>query len=155
MRPWVKENLELMLPYSFDLRIRGGATASEYVDEIHKLTGTIRDPNEEELSAAREGRRIRQPGQDPKGLNICIMFWNGNDCAEMKTAKGGLLYKAKQPTEGALADAARLKRILEVNFDAGYLFEPARAETWTIEDEWDQLVSLTRKRFRTTAFPVL
>ena len=55
----------------------------------------IRDPNEEELSAAREGRRMRQPGQDPKGLNICIMFWNGRDCAEMKTAMGGLLLQGK------------------------------------------------------------
>ena len=143
----IGEHLQCMLPYGFNLRIRGGATATEYVDEMRELTGTIRDPNEEELSAARKGRRIRQPGQDPKGFNICIMFWNGNDCAEVKTAKGGSLYKSVPPTAGAQADAARLKRILEVTFDAGYLFGPARAETWGIVDDLDQLISMSHKGF--------
>ena len=93
--------------------------------------------------AAREGRRKRQPGEDPKGLHICVMFWNGTDCADMKIAKGGKLYKSIPPTEGTLADAARLTQILEVKFDAGYLFGPARAETWGIVDDWDELVSLS------------
>ena len=60
--------------------------------------------------------------------------------------------QAKQPTESAVADAARLKKILEVTYDAGYLFGPARAETWTIEEGWDQLVSLTRKGFEEPHF---
>ena len=59
----IEEHLQRMLPYRLNLRIRGGATATEYVDEMRELTGTIRDPNEEEVSAAREGRRIRQPGR--------------------------------------------------------------------------------------------
>ena len=70
----IEEHLQRMLPYRFNLRIRGGATATEYVDEMRDLTGTVRDPNDEELSAAREGRRRRQPGEDPKGLHICVMF---------------------------------------------------------------------------------
>ena len=60
----------------------------------------------------------------------------------MKMAKGGKLYRSVPPTEGTLADAARLKHILDVNFDAGCLFGPARAETWGIVDDWDESVSL-------------
>ncbi len=73
----------------------------------------------------------------------------------MKTAKGGLLYKAIPPTEGALGDAARLQQILEVNFDAGYLFGPARAETWKDRGRMGPVGLNLAKRFRTTAFPVL
>ena len=117
---------------------------TEFVEDTKNITGTVRDPNDEELSAAREGRRIRQPGQDPAGVNIGIVFWNANDCAMMSTAKGGELYKAVPATEGHLADAARLKRILEVNFDAGYIFGPGRASTWSIECHFDQYVNPLR-----------
>ena len=51
----IKENLQHMLPYRFNLRICGGATATEYVDEMRELTGTIRDPNEEELFCSPRG----------------------------------------------------------------------------------------------------
>ncbi len=85
-----------------------------------------------------------QPGQDPNGIAICICFWNGNDCAELLMAKGGELYKAKPPTPGRVADAARLKRIFEGNFDAGYVFGPGRASTCTFEERFDQHVTRIR-----------
>ena len=79
----IKNELQRILPYSFRLRIHSGATTTEFVEEMQQLTGTLRDPTEDELSAAREGRRKRHPAQDPNGLAICICFWNGNDCAEL------------------------------------------------------------------------
>ena len=70
----IEEHLQRMLPYKFNLRIRCGATAAEYVDEMRDLTGTVRDPNDEELSAAREGRRKRQPGEAPKAFISASCF---------------------------------------------------------------------------------
>ena len=86
-----------------------------------------RDLSEEAISAAREGRRKKQPGQDPEGLDICIMFWNGGDCANLLKVKEGSLYRAQQPSKASFIDATRLKQILELDYDAGFLFGPARA----------------------------
>ncbi len=61
------EHIDRMLPYKINLRIQGGAAMTEYVDIMRVLTGTVLDPTDEELSAARKGRRKRQPRESPQG----------------------------------------------------------------------------------------
>ncbi len=111
------------MPQSNKWRVVGGGTVTNYREMLQDGTGTLTDPSDEDLSAAREGRRN-------EGISVALALWSRNDCASMEVATGGKLCKDKPPQVRNLAEAARLRRLLTGYFDGGYLVVLAKLETW-------------------------
>ena len=94
----------------------------------------------EPLSAACARFAIHTPARIAAFLGQCSM-----ESAGFTRLEENLYYTTPERVRAvfpsrvpSLADAARLKQLFEIHFDAGYLFGPGRTSAWGIEEEFDQ-----------------